>query len=364
MPNCTPKQKTTTTQKTQQKNQKKRRPKTPPSWTSWPSMSRFVRALGADRAGRVTIPKRLLTTGNRCAGNARPIVSDFLVGKRKRARRDDRGLFHAWLLQQRVTSPATSRQPPRQRGRWVIRAGSAGRRRVQRADNGAVQACYRHWLGEMKIRARCDRFMDVLLHGVSAQHNDRSSPTVWKCGLEVPDRPRRRQAVHHRHLHVHENQGEILGHVSAECLVAVFCVRQADAHRAQNHFDEAPIDDVILCQEYAQPFRHGARPKLRSTAGRAPGHRRTEAFVPRQRQLHLKLASTARFGDGPDFAPHHLDQRLTDREPQTTTAKTARKRPNNQTKAQEQPMRHVYIKADSGVAYLQVRTGAAGKGRS
>ena len=62
-------------------------------------------------------------------------------------------------------------------------------------------------LGEVGVHARGEAFLNVLMVGVGCEGDD--GDVLRRLAVELSDGGSRLQAVHHRHLHVHQDRIEL-----------------------------------------------------------------------------------------------------------------------------------------------------------
>lgn len=81
-------------------------------------------------------------------------------------------------------------------------------RRAGASDDRAHRAVDVDGLGEVGVHARGEAFLNVLMVGVGCEGDDRD--VLRRLAVELSDGGSRLQAVHHRHLHVHQDRIELV----------------------------------------------------------------------------------------------------------------------------------------------------------
>lgn len=81
-------------------------------------------------------------------------------------------------------------------------------RRAGAFDDRAHRAVDVDGLGEVGVHARGEAFLNVLMVGVGCEGDD--GDVLRRLAVELSDGGGRLQAVHHRHLHVHQDRIELV----------------------------------------------------------------------------------------------------------------------------------------------------------
>jgi hypothetical protein len=141
-------------------------------------------------------------------------------------------------------------------------------------------------LAQVVVHAHLEARLPVALHGVGGERDDRRAAGRRIGGLAGADLPRGAEAVHHRHLAVHEDQVEALLRERAHPLGAVRDGAHLAAQRLEQHHGHAAVDLVVLAQQHAA--RHVAR-----RCGRRGGRRRRDRLAPQhgvERRAQVRAA--------------------------------------------------------------------------
>src|SRR5687768_2152672 len=108
----------------------------------------------------------------------------------------------------------------------------------------------RERFGEIFVEARIEAALTVLGHGMRGDRDDRDVPLRHE--LRAPDGRRRLEAVHLRHLDVHQDEIELLPLQRVERALSA----GHDHHRVprllQQHRREQRVDGVVLRQQHVQ----------------------------------------------------------------------------------------------------------------
>ena len=80
-------------------------------------------------------------------------------------------------------------------------------RRAGAFDDRARRAVDVDGLGEVGVHARSEAFLNVLMVGVGCEGDD--GDVLRRLAVELSDGGSRLQAVHHGHLHVHQDRIEL-----------------------------------------------------------------------------------------------------------------------------------------------------------
>ena len=100
----------------------------------------------------------------------------------------------------------------------------------------------------MPVGARLAARLDMFRHGVGGQHKQRRAvPATLR--LEGPDLSRGGQSVHHRHLHVHEDQVETSTPEGLERLAPIRDANQIGAGPRQQNLDDLAVGGMIVRQQ-------------------------------------------------------------------------------------------------------------------
>ena len=104
-----------------------------------------------------------------------------------------------------------------------------------------------HRLGDVVIHPPVEAHPAVSLHGV-CRHGDDDGPAP-QPGLQLPGKPGAFEAVHFRHLDIHEDKVEVPLFHEVQRLGSAF--RQGDhpsrtAHFPENGPGEAPVEPVVV----------------------------------------------------------------------------------------------------------------------
>ena len=166
-------------------------------------------------------------------------------------------------------------------------------------------------LGQVVVHAGGEAFLAVAGHGVGGQRHDRHPP---RRPGQRPDRPRRREAVEHRHLHVHQHDVVAAAGRRRDRGAAVGDRLHAVPAGMQEGADQILVGGVVLGEQH---------PERRLRVGGA--RRRRRVLGPRRAagpgaDREAEDAALARRARHRDLAAHQLDELLGDREPEAGAA--------------------------------------------
>ena len=126
------------------------------------------------------------------------------------------------------------------------------------------------------------------------------------------------QAVHDRHLHIHQHQVPLRGWKQVHRNLSVFCQRHGVTPFLQQGGDQKLVDGMILRQQYVQGTRGAGR---RSNGYR---RRRSERSLSRsQLQGEVKGAALAWHTVNPELPTHQFHQACADGQPQACAPELA-----------------------------------------
>lgn len=94
------------------------------------------------------------------------------------------------------------------------------------------------------------RLRYVFWHGVSRQYVDGGSDNVARC-LQRLDLGDSSEAVHNRHLHIHQDQVKGFACCCVDGISAILDGRQTGPGRAQDKLNDTAIDGMIFGQKNA-----------------------------------------------------------------------------------------------------------------
>ena len=132
-----------------------------------------------------------------------------------------------------------------------------------------------HRLGEIIVHAGLQAAIPVALHGVGGHGDDRRpGPAV---GLAVPNRPGRLEAIHDRHLNIHQHDVERFAIHRRKRLLPVTNNGHMVSQFLQHSDGHPLVDRIVLRQQHPQPSewrRNGRRrmPHAVHLDGRWGGH--------------------------------------------------------------------------------------------
>jgi len=141
-----------------------------------------------------------------------------------------------------------------------------GRRFGQQPGDARQQLALVDGLGEIVVHAEPDIALAVSDHGVGGEGDDRYARIG---GAAVADAPYGFAAVHHRHMHIKENDIEGLPLKRFERLDAVARLDDGQALRLEEQLDHLAVDRVVVDQKNAGAAQAAVAPERRRTgAGR------------------------------------------------------------------------------------------------
>ena len=124
---------------------------------------------------------------------------------------------------------------------------------------GCLQIALANGFGQVTVEAGRQTALAVALHGVGRQGEDRYVPFASR--FAQPDRLNRFEAVHLRHLHVHENDVELTGVECIERLAAVGCDDHGMSDPLQHVDSHLLVHVMILGQQNPQAIFGSDRPR-------------------------------------------------------------------------------------------------------
>ena len=113
------------------------------------------------------------------------------------------------------------------------------------------EQCFRgDGLGEMAVGSRAQACADVFFGGVGRQHDDREA-CLTGGDFQASNLLDRRQTVHHRHLHVHQDK---IRPLTLEDLHRLLTVLDADHLRrtVQHDLHDTAVGGMIICDKHLQ----------------------------------------------------------------------------------------------------------------
>ena len=151
-------------------------------------------------------------------------------------------------LTQEFPVPTDHRQCCVQVDRWHITEHLI---RIQEPFDRVLEFFRAHRFGDVAVHARGQTFLPVLLHGVGSHGEDRDVSVDRHFPLS--DTPCGLQAIHLRHLYVHQDQIQALLLYQPEHLQAVTCYQHRMAHLLQGLSANQLTREVVIGQQNAQP---------------------------------------------------------------------------------------------------------------
>jgi len=114
-----------------------------------------------------------------------------------------------------------------------------------------AQLLQREGLAQVIRHARPQALLTVALHRVCGQRHDRDWSLLAPCLLQAADRRGRLQAVHLRHLHVHEHQVEPRAGAGRRGFPAVLGHLDLAAQQLEHAHGERLVDGMVLGQQHS-----------------------------------------------------------------------------------------------------------------
>ncbi len=189
----------------------------------------------------------------------------------------------------------------------------------------------------------------MFLQRVGGQHQHRH-PRQLQNLFALAQQADGGDAVHDRHLHVHQHHVEVLHLQEVQRRLAVVDDGQMHPGRVHDQLHHPLVGGVVLGQQH--PQARGVQGLVRL------GHGAGRALLVRQRQVEDEARALPRARLRPDLTAHQLDQRAADGQAQAGAAEAAADRGVGLFEALEQPRLDLVVEADAGVADLEAQGSA------
>ena len=217
-------------------------------------------------------------------------------------------------------------------------------------------------LAEIVVHADVQHPLAIALKGRRGQGDDGEVPAP----VGGANRGGGLQAIHHRHVQVHQHQVEGPRLEFVQGFAPMVGHLDAQAHLAQDRQRHLLVGGVVLHQQqFGTPHRGGAH--VRADVGQSgcgQGVQGLARIGQLQRQGEPEGAALARAGLDADLPAHQLDQTLADGEPQARATKAPRGGLVGLAEGLKQSRDLLGAQADAGVAHRETQPPPVLVGRS